>query len=158
MKTGSGSRKILKPDPDPGKNSGSGSGCRSKTLPIGMSYHMLQLHVQKGYFRIVFSSELVAITYNYRPHLITSSKAERIRLKNLISELESQAPVEALGLFNVDMHTLASLISTAFTYLIIMVQFNEPFRIVDNDAAGITIATSSLTATTTSATTTAATS
>ena len=50
---------------------------------------------------------------------------DRLRLKNLIHEIEKELPFTALGLFRVDLTTLISIFSSAMTYLIIMVQFYD---------------------------------
>ena len=57
---------------------------------------------------------------------------DRLRLKNLIHEIEKELPFTALGLFRVDLTTLISIFSTAMTYLIIMVQFYDAEK--TNDA------------------------
>ena len=57
---------------------------------------------------------------------------DRLRLKNLIHEIEKELPFIASGLFRVDLTTLISIFSTVVTYLIIMVQFYDAEK--TNDA------------------------
>ena len=57
--------------------------------------------------------------------VMDSSRETRVQLYNIISEIEREAPFKALGLFSVDLTTLTSIVSTAMTYIVIMVQFED---------------------------------
>lgn len=48
--------------------------------------------------------------------------SEKVCQQNLANKIEKEAPFDGLGLFEVKWSTLASIISTILTYLVVLVQ------------------------------------